>query len=119
MYENSGIIGALGHGTSSLVHVNWSSGDPLVKNKTLTCFPTWFEKEIMFEADCDRLLPFDMEVELLKKGTILKKVDKETRSNGQIVDAQNRIITASLATGGEFISKEVIKLAEKHGRPFD
>jgi len=69
VYENDGIIGSLGHGTSSLVHVNLSNGEPLVKNKTLTCFPSWFEKEIMFEANYGELLPFDMEVEL-KKGEL-------------------------------------------------
>jgi len=113
IYENGGIFGALGHGTSSLVKVNLSNGDPLVKNKTLTCFPSWFEKEIMFEANYGELLPFDMEIELEKRGANLKRVDKETRSNGQIVDLENRIITASSATGGEFIAGEVIKLLKK------
>ncbi len=113
IHESGGIIGSLGHGTSSLVNVNLSNGEPLVKNKTLTCFPSWFEKEVMFEADYGKLLPFDMEEELEKKGADLRRVDKETRSNGQIVDKENRIITASSATGGEFIFEEVIKLLEK------
>ena len=113
VYENNGIIGALGHGTSSLVQVNLASGVPLVKDKTLTCFPSWFEKKVMFEANYGKLLPFDMEEELEKKGANLKKVDKKTRSNSQIVDAKNRIITASSATGGEFIAGEVIKLLRK------
>lgn len=113
IYENGGIIGALGHGTSSLVNVNLSNGEPLVKGKTLTCFPSWFEKKIMFEADYGKLLPFDMEIALGQKGANLKKVDKATRSNGKIVDAENRLITASSATGGEFIASEVIKLLEK------
>jgi len=67
------------------------------------------EKEIMFEADYGKLLPFDMETELEKKGANLKRVDKETRSNGQIIDSENRIITASSATGGEFIAEEIKK----------
>ena len=44
IYENGGAIGALGHGTSSLVNVELSNGEPLVKDKTLTCFPSWFEQ---------------------------------------------------------------------------
>ena len=72
----------------------------------------WFEKEVMFEADYGKLLPFDMEEELEKNGANLKKVDKATRSNGQIVDAPNRIISASSATGGEFIAEEIIKLLQ-------
>jgi len=112
IYEQGGIIGALGHGTSSLVNVTLSNGDPLVKDKTLTCFPSWFEKEIMTEANYGKLLPFDMEIALEEKGANLKRVDKATRSNGQIVDQPNRIITASSATGGEFIAGEIIKLLE-------
>ena len=112
VYEQGGIIGSLGHGSSSLVNVNLSNGEPLVNGKTLTCFPSWFEKEVMFEADYGKLLPFDMEVELERRGADLKRVDKATRSNGQIVDVENRIITASSATGGEFIAEEIIKLLE-------
>lgn len=113
IYEKGGILGSLGHGTSSLVNVNLSNGEPLVKGKTLTCFPSWFEKKIMFEADYGKLLPFDMEIALEQKGANLKKVDKATRSNSKIVDAENRIITASSATGGEFIAVKVIELLEK------
>jgi len=110
IYENGGVIGSLGHGTSSLVNVKLSNGQPLVKDKKLTCFPSWFEREIMFEADYGRLLPFDMEKELEKNGANLMRVDKDTRSNSQIVDLENRIITASSATGGEFIAEEIIKI---------
>ena len=110
VYEQGGVIGSLGHGTSSLVNVELSNGEPLVKGKTLTCFPSWFEKEIMFEADFGKLLPFEMEDELEKKGANLMRVDKETRSNGEIVDIQNRVITASSATGGEFIANQIIQL---------
>ena len=114
VHENEGIIGALGHGTSSLVNVDLSDGKPLVENVTMTCFPSWLEKEIMFEANYGKLLPFDMEVALEKRKAILKRVDKETRSNGQIVDAQYRVVTASSATGGEFIASEILKLLEDH-----
>lgn len=113
VYENGGIIGSLGHGTSSLVNVNLSNGEPLVKGKKLTCFASWFEKEIMTEANYGKLLPFDMEIELEKKGAKLKRVDKETRSNSQIIDTEHRIITASSATGGEFIAQEVMNLLRK------
>lgn len=113
IHENGGIIASLGHGTSSLVNVHLSNNEPLVKGVTLTCFPSWFEKEIMFEADYGKLLPFDMEEELINKGANLKRVDKETRSNGQIVDTEHKIITASSATGGEFIVEEILKLMNK------
>jgi len=117
IYEQGGVVAALGHGTSSLVHVTLSNGQPLVEGKTLTCFPSWFEQEVMFEADYGKLLPFDMEVELEKRGANLMRVDKETRSNGQIVDEDNRIITASSATGGEFIAEEVIGMLQGQSLP--
>ncbi|MEO0787979.1 MAG: type 1 glutamine amidotransferase domain-containing protein [Bacteroidota bacterium] len=110
IYENDGVVGALGHGTSSLVNVKLSNGDPMVKGKTMTCFPSWFERELMVEADYGRLLPFDMEMELESRGANLLRVDKETRSNGEIVDADNRLVTASLATSGEFIATQVMSL---------
>lgn len=110
VHENNGIIAALGHGTSSLVNVKLSSGDDLVKGKTLTCFPSWFEREVMFEANYGKLLPFDMEVELRNKGANLKPVDKKSRNNSQIIDQENRIVTASSATGGAFIALEIMKM---------
>ncbi len=114
IYEAGGIIGSLGHGTSSLVNVTLANGEALVKGKTLTCFPSWFEKEIMFEADYGRLLPFDMEIELEEKGADLRRVDKETRSNGEVVDLENRLVTASSATGGAFIASEILKMLERN-----
>ena len=113
VYEGGAIIGSLGHGTSSLVNVKLSNGEYLVNGKTLTCFPSWFEREIMFEADYGKLLPFDMEIELEKRGANLLRVDKETRSNSQITDEKHKIITASSATGGEFIANEIIRMLKK------
>lgn len=111
IYENEGVVATIGHGSAALVNIDLANGQPLVKGKTLTCFPTWFEQEVMFEADYGKLLPFDMEVELARKGALLKKVDKETRSNSQIIDTEHRLITASLAaTGGEFVAEELMKM---------
>lgn len=110
IYEQGGIIGALGHGTSSLVNVNLSNGSPLVQGKTMTCFPSWFEKEFMLEADHGKLLPFDMEEELIKKGAHLKTVDRARTFKGAVVDKEHRLITASMASGGVFIAQEILKL---------
>jgi len=113
IYENKGIITTLGHGTAALVNVNLTNDEPLVKGVSMSCFPSWFEKEIMTEADYGKLLPFDMEEELVKRGADLKRVDKETRSNGQIVDSTHKVVTASFGNGGEFIATEVLKLLDK------
>jgi len=113
IYENNGIIGSLGHGTSSLAKLKLSNGEPLVKGVTLTCFPSWFEKGIMSEADYGDLLPFDMEDELTNQGANLMRVDKETRSNSQIVDKEKRVISTSFGSGGEFITTEILKLLKE------
>ena len=83
------------------------------QNKTMTCFPSWFEKEYMVEADYGTLLPFDMEAALIAKGANLKIMDKATRSNAEIVDAEHRLITASLANSGAFIAAELLQLMEE------
>jgi putative intracellular protease/amidase len=113
IYENKGFIGALGQGTSTLVNLKLKSGEYFVKDKTLTCFPSWFEKEIMTEANFGKLLPFDMELKLKERGANLKPVDKETFSNGQIIDIENRLVTASFADGGLFIATIIHKLIEE------
>ena len=76
----------------------------------MTCFPSWFEKEIMTEANYGKLLPFDMELKLKERGANLRPVDKETFSNGQIVDIENRLVTASSADGGTYIATNIHKL---------
>lgn len=110
IYESGGVIGALGHGTSTLVHVQLKSGEFLVKGKTLTSFPSWNEKNIMKESNYGAILPFDMEVELKKIGAHLKVYNHDLRENHEIVDIENRIVTAAFASGGEFIASEVYKL---------
>lgn len=113
IYANNGFIGTLGHGASSLVHVTDQQGQALVKGKTLTCFPTWFEKEIMSEANHGELLPFDMEVELQKKGADLKQVQKNG-TNKDIIDAPHRLVTTAFSDGGEFVVTSLHELILKH-----
>ncbi len=117
IYEAGGVVGALGHGTADLAGITLSTGNYLVKGKSLTCFPTWVEKEFMTEADYGRLLPFDMEKELAARGAMLKDMSKEgskSGSNIRAVDAENRIVTAAFADGGEFVAKEMHLLLLKH-----
>ncbi|GAA4274870.1 type 1 glutamine amidotransferase domain-containing protein [Aquimarina gracilis] len=110
VYESGGVIGTIGHGTATLIDVKLKSGKYLVKNKTMTCFPTWNEKNIMEQSDFGKLLPYDMEMELLKRGANLKVYDHQKRINYEVVDSINRLITASFANSGKFVADEVIKL---------
>ncbi|MFK7971230.1 MAG: type 1 glutamine amidotransferase domain-containing protein, partial [Bacteroidia bacterium] len=110
VHEQGGVVGSLGHGTSSLVNVLLSSGKYLVQGKTMTCFPSWFEKEVMTEADYGKLLPFDMEEGLRMRGANLKPAQKGSIDDSEVVDEEHRIVTASMATSGDFIFNQIHRL---------
>lgn len=110
IYESGGVIGSVGHGTATLIDVTLSNGEYLVKDKTMTSFPSWNEKNIMVQSDYGKLLPYDMEVQLKKRGAHLKVYNHDKKINYEIVDAQNRLVTASFANSGKFVAQEVLKL---------
>lgn len=113
IYDNGGIVGTIGHGTATLIDVKLNSGEYLVKDKTMTSFPTWNEKNIMKQSDFGKLLPYDMETELLKRGANLKVYNHEKKINYEIVDSKNRLITASFANSGKFVADEVLNLINR------
>lgn len=110
IYDSGGVIGTIGHGTATLINVKLKSGDYLVKNKTMTSFPTWNEKNIMKQSDFGKLLPYDMEIELKKRGANLKTYNHEKKINYEIIDSKNKLVTASFANSGAFLANEVLKL---------
>ncbi|WP_106793233.1 type 1 glutamine amidotransferase domain-containing protein [Aquimarina sp. Aq78] len=113
IYDSGGVIGTIGHGTATLINVKLKSGEYLVKDKTMTSFPTWNEKNIMKQSNFGKLLPYDMETELQKRGANLKVYNHEKKINYEIVDSKNRLITASFSNSGEFVADEVLKLINK------
>lgn len=108
IYDHGGVIGTIGHGTATLIDVKLKSGEFLVKDKTMTSFPTWNEKNIMKQSDFGKLLPYDMEKELKERGANLKVYNHQKKINYEIVDSENRLITASFANSGEFVAEEVL-----------
>lgn len=112
IYESNGVIGTVGHGTATLIDVKLESGEYLVSHKTITSFPSWNEKNIMKQSKFGALLPYDMEVELLKRGVDLKVYNHEKKINYEVIDSDNRLITASFANSGKFVAEEVLKLIE-------
>lgn len=117
IYESGGIIGSLGHGTADLLNIRLRNGDYFVKNKTLTCFPTWCEKEFMTEADFGKTLPLDMQSELEKRGAIVLVCTKENQKTSphllRHIDKEHRLVTASFADNGEYIAREIINLIKQ------
>ncbi len=76
----------------------------------MTSFPSWNEKNIMKQSNFGKLLPYDMETELLKRGAKLKVYNHEKKINYEIVDSKNRLVTASFSNSGSFLAKEFLKL---------
>jgi len=113
IYDNGGIIGTIGHGTATLIDVKLKSGEYFVKDKTMTSFPSWNEKNIMKQSDFGKLLPYDMETELLKRGANLKIYNHEKKINYEVVDSKNRLVTASFANSGKFVADEIFKLIKQ------
>jgi putative intracellular protease/amidase len=110
IYETGGVIGSLGHGTATLIDVKLKSGEYLVKDKTMTSFPSLSESNYMEQSNFGSLLPYDMETELLNRGAILKIYDHNQKINHEVLDFDNRLVTASFANSGKFIASEVMKL---------
>jgi putative intracellular protease/amidase len=118
VYERGGVLGAAGHGTASLIDVRTKDGNYLIKNKRITCFPTWAEKQWMNISEYGKLLPFDMQTVLSRRGANLIVSTKETVDDTRltrVIDSENRIVTGAFARTAQWVSEEMLKLIEKKG----
>ena len=111
IYENGGVIGTTGHGTASLVNIKLSNNKYLVEGKKMTCFPHWAELE-MFWSDYGKLLPFDMQEVLTKRGANLIVCPFRPKPNEkfpctEIVDDKNRLVTGAYAGNADWVAKEM------------
>lgn len=113
IYANEGFIGTIGHGASCLVSIKNKQGDFLVKEKTITCFPSWLEKKFFPDTKFSELLPFDTEEELKKRGADLKPVDPVTYDNREIIDSTHRMVTAAFNGNGAFIVESIYLLLQE------
>ena len=112
IYENGGVIGTTGHGAASLINIKLRNNKYLVEGKKMTCFPRWSELKDMYISDYGKLLPFDMQEILTKRGANLivcpskEKLNKECT---QIVDYENRMVTGAFAGDADWVAEEIIK----------
>ena len=112
IYENGGILGTAGHGVASLINVRLGNQKFLVDGKTITCFPAWAEKLYMNISEFGKLLPFDMQEVLARRGADLKVCTYENRSDKQythVIDPKNRIVTGAFASSAQWVAEEVFK----------
>ncbi|HEY5824475.1 MAG TPA: type 1 glutamine amidotransferase domain-containing protein [Cyclobacteriaceae bacterium] len=117
IYEKGGVIGTAGHGVASLVDVRLSNGKYLVDGKKITCFPLWAEKKFMNISVYGKLLAFDMQEVLTRRGANLIVCTPETRPNQEfthIVDAKNRIVTGAFATSAKWAAEQVVILMREN-----
>ncbi len=115
IYEKGGIVGTAGHGVASLINVQLSNCKYLVEGKRITCFPAWAEKQFMNISNYGKLLPFDMQEVLARRGANLVVCTPETRPNKDfthIVDSRNRMVTGAFAVSAQWVAEEVVKLVK-------
>lgn len=114
IYENGGVLGTAGHGVASLINIRLSNGNYLVKGKTITCFPTWAEKVYMNISNYGKLLAFDMQEVLARRGAnLIVCTDEATRQNPaltKVVDNKNKIVTGAFANDAPWVAAEMVKL---------
>jgi len=113
IYEAKGIVATAGHGAASLINVQLSNGKYLVANKRITCFPHWAELAFMNISDYGKLLAFDMEEVLKRRGADLVVCSRENRSNlayTHVVDEDNRMVTGAFADSAPWVAEQTLRL---------
>ena len=69
MYENGGMVAAVGHGVSALLNITLSDGSLLVKNRQITGFSNTEEKLVRLDGE----VPFLLEDALRQKNALYSK----------------------------------------------
>lgn len=113
IYERGGVVGTAGHGVASLIEVRLSNGQYLIKGKKITCFPQWAELKWMNISNYGKLLAFDMEEVLARRGADLVVSTFETRSDPSltlVTDKPNRIVTGSFASSAKWVAEQMTLL---------
>jgi hypothetical protein len=79
----------------------------------MTCFPLWAEKKFMNISNYGKLLAFDMQEVLARRGAKLTVCTFETYGSkelNQIVDNSNRLVTGAFAGSAQWVAEEMAKL---------
>lgn len=113
IYEEGGVVGTAGHGVASLIEVRLSNGHYLVTGKKITCFPHWAELKWMNISNYGKLLAFDMEEVLARRGADLVVSTFDTRTDPTltlVADKPNRIVTGSFASSAKWVAEQMTLL---------
>lgn len=115
IYENGGVVGTAGHGAASLINVKLNDGHYLVEGKQMTCFPLWAEKRFMNISNYGKLLAFDMQEVLARRGAVLTVSTMETYNHkefNEVIDAPNRLVTGAFARSAQWVAEQMVCLTK-------
>ena len=105
IYESGGIVGAVCHGPAGLINIRLSSGEFLVKGKTLAAF-TDSEEESQQLTD---VVPFLLESKLRERGA-----NVITAPNFQAnVQASDRLITGQNPASSTPMAEAIVEMLER------
>jgi putative intracellular protease/amidase len=107
IYDRGGIVGAVCHGSASLVNLQLSNCDYLVTGKKVSCFTNEEEAAVGLTD----VVPFLLESKLIERGAIVEKAanfQKKVVTSDRLVTGQN---PASAAGVGEAMVKLLTKLS--------
>ncbi len=107
IYDRGGIIGAVCHGSASLVNLQLADGTYLVAGKKISCFTNEEEAAVGLTD----FVPFLLESKLIDRGATVEKAanfQKKVVVSDRLVTGQN---PASAAGVGEVIVKLLTKTA--------
>ncbi|MGL5871121.1 MAG: type 1 glutamine amidotransferase domain-containing protein [Xenococcaceae cyanobacterium] len=106
IYDRGGIVGAVCHGSASLVNLQLANGNYLVAGKKISCFTNEEEAAVGLTD----VVPFLLESKLIDRGAIVEKAanfQKKVVTSDRVVTGQN---PASAAGVGEAMVKLLKKL---------
>ncbi len=113
IYENGGVIGTAGHGVASLINVRLNNGSFLVDGKSITCFPAWAERKFMNISNYGKLLAFDMQEVLARRGAKLTVCTEATygiKELNEVIDRKNRMVTGAFANSARWVAEQMNEL---------
>lgn len=113
IYEMGGVVGTAGHGAASLINVRLGDGRYVVDGVSMTCFPHWAELAYMNISNYGKLLAFDMQEVLQRRGAHLRVSSRETRSNPSlnlVADTVNRIVTGAFAQSAQWVAENMVNI---------
>jgi putative intracellular protease/amidase len=107
IYEQGGMVAAVGHGVAGLLQVKLSNGDLLIKEKYLTAFSNVEETLASFVSET----PFFLEDKLKEAGAVFTK---SILPFVQYIEVDERLITGQNPTSSRKVAQKVLEeISEK------